>query len=1067
MQPLADLSVNHPKRRHVERDIGSLFKPQPPPLGSRSDSSFLEAPSSIQSMLKNTTELGNLGQLADKPTNISRQRSNTMPYHWSYKGRLPREHYRGPNGHHHTSRFVRRYRHAAVRQNYIFHGPGQASNGIVSSHDQRSDSLTQSSFTSASLSVRPSLPEICQRGPVNVWPQSPSTYLSRLKRRRRPGSPAFSEINRSDPCLHLSVRQADSIRTTSPLSAPTSKKHKNGGHGFNTPDLLPQHSFLLHRRDDMNKCSLFPQNSSLTFLEKSNPPPGPQVLASLGPSSSASESESSIARRPLFYDYSEAFEKETFSQTAQRASLFLAQHLKSNSNEQGQSTSGEHDENKTQSLFVPNASPSKAVDQSQDKLKRTSLQSSSSEPLKRRSQQGNKEDVSAESYLSCAKEAELKSETAHQLPTINNDQSGSSDSSQDSSQRRHIPPQTDSETGNRALERLPGAASLTLPLAIYDPAPKLVRAASHRMRLSSSSSGSVYSGNSSLQRERQPQPSPIKIPDVVYQRHAKALSASLAQYDGIQRNLNQTEPQKRAVSLDEKLRPRSMPVFAPVPERSMSPQDTKDRFSHLLSFGDEQGKTDARAHRSLSKEGLITLQQSRNNKLSEPLKSNQTKEFRNKELIIGSPHIPSKGKEKEAQRYPTIDDHSCLEPYECSNESKRWLDHNDIGFSLNGFERLVGMINFASSGVPQRKSSALQTSPLDMPGPSSRYSAKETSQIAKLDEKNDRVNNRLVSLYRSSHSQNVKDLPPLPNDSVVSIALPPETNPDELLCSFTPLSSKEQDAPSVERWKPEVTSKLRSTPSNTVKQCTPPKKFKVKLRANQNDTAPSPNSRPWNLDNSYPWSYSPPKLEVRLPQTTNDTSQGGEKLPRFRFRMKRASLPIGSKLVKVRPLNIVASRLQASGDKPSPKEISSKEKLQEISATSPSITLIPPSPGLNLEAQSFFSDDSSQVQPKSSLRKRLSQIRGIASRTASAEDFKGTDRGLLNSGRGRSRASKRSSKKSLNTSDPPSQSKGRRWKIIIKLRTLLQRGEETFRNWREKLMSRYEKGRREGPLNRC
>lgn len=1053
----------------MERDIGSLSKPQPPPLGSRGDNSFLEAPSSIQNMLKNTTELGNLGQFADKPIKISRQRSNTMLFPRSHRSRLPREQYRGPTGHHHPSRSVRRYRHAAARQNYVVHGTGPASSAIVSSHDQRSDSLTQSSFTSASLSIRPSLTDMYQRGQLNVWSQSPSTYLSRLKSRRRPGSPAFSEINRSDPCLHLSVRRADSTRTTSPLSAPTGKKYESGGHAFNNPDLLPQHSFLLHTRDDMNKRPLFSPNSSLTFLEKSNPPPGSQMLTSLGPSSSPSESESSIARRPLFYDYSEAFEKETFYHTAQRANLFLAQNSQRNSNEHGQSTSGERDENKTQPLFAPNASSSKAVNQSQDEVKMKPPRSSSSGPLKRNSQQGDKEDVSAESYLLGAKGAELKSKTAHQLPTINNNRVGSSDGSQDNSRGRHITPVIDSKIGGSALERLPGTASLTLPLAIYDPAPKLVRAASHRMRLSSSSSGSVYSTNSALQRERQLQPSPIKIPDVVYQRHIKALSTSLAQFDSVQRSLEQTQPQNRAISLDEKLRPRSMPIFAPVPERSTSSQDPRDRFGHLLSFGDEQGKTDAFIHHSPSKEGLTTVQQGHSNKLCESPKSNHTEEFRNDHLVVGPPHIPNKGKQKEIQRHPiqrhpiqrhhTVDDHSSLEPRGFPKESKRRLDPNDIGFSPNGLERLVGMIDFASPGVPQPESSASQTSPLDTPGLSSRYSAKAMLQIAKHDEKNDGVNNKPANLYRSSHSQDLKELPPLSNDSVVSIPPPFETNPDELPCSFTPLSSDE-DAPSVEGWKPEVSSKPRSTSSDTVEQRTPSQKFKVKLRAIQNDTASPPGSRPWNLDNSYPWSCSPPKLEVRLPQNTDDSDQGGEKFPRFKFRMKRLSLPTGPKVFKVQPSDIVAPHLQTSGDQPM--EISSQKKLQDINATSPSITLIPPSPGLNLEAQSFFSDDSSQVQPKRSLRKRLSQIRGIASRTASTDDFKGSDRGLLNSGRGRSRASKRSSKQSLNPSEPPSQSKGRRWRIIVKLRTLFQRGEETFRIWREKLISRHEKGRSAG-----
>ena len=69
--------------------------------------------------------------------------------------------------------------------------------------------------------------------------------------------------------------------------------------------------------------------------------------------------------------------------------------------------------------------------------------------------------------------------------------------------------------------------------------------------------------------------------------------------------------------------------------------------------------------------------------------------------------------------------------------------------------------------------------------------------------------------------------------------------------------------------------------------------------------------------------------------------------------------------------------------------------------TSPSLSLVPPSPGLNFEARSFFSDDSSQMQPKGSLRKRFSQLKATVTRASTSDEAKDGGRALLGSAVGK------------------------------------------------------------------
>lgn len=102
------------------------------------------------------------------------------------------------------------------------------------------------------------------------------------------------------------------------------------------------------------------------------------------------------------------------------------------------------------------------------------------------------------------------------------------------------------------------------------------------------------------------------------------------------------------------------------------------------------------------------------------------------------------------------------------------------------------------------------------------------------------------------------------------------------------------------------------------------------------------------------------------------------------------------------------------------------------SHVAPSITLVPPSPGLNLEARSFFSDDSSQMRLKGSLRKRLSHFKATVTRASTSDDARGVDRALLGSAMGRTRNNGRNSRHSGRSQEGARVAQ--RWRLIEKVR---------------------------------
>ena len=327
------------------------------------------------------------------------------------------------------------------------------------------------------------------------------------------------------------------------------------------------------------------------------------------------------------------------------------------------------------------------------------------------------------------------------------------------------------------------------------------------------------------------------------------------------------------------------------------------------------------------------------------------------------------------------------------------------------------------------------------------------------------------------------DLPSVPKSSLSIMTYAPPTNiiKSELPFAFTPLihTPTEDNFPA----ELEATNSfyVQRQDSRSEKGETP--RPEIKSPFERISTASPPASRPWNLDTSYPWDDDePPRLDVVMPLPEKDSHQAGEKQPKFRLRIHRASSSNASKLTKrnrssVDTTSIVIassvdflksgsfmSRHKANQSiapdqsnsshdiiRTSPMQTRFVESFEQQSPVSPAITLMPPSPAHDV--RSFFSDDSSQARPKGSLRKRFSDFRTRNARVNSSDHVPGYDRGLLNSAFGLSRASGRSSRQSQTTAGVASyrsRTRRPRWHIFQKIRSWVFRREEDFRAWKRK-----------------
>ncbi|KAL8808466.1 MAG: hypothetical protein Q9182_000016 [Xanthomendoza sp. 2 TL-2023] len=1050
MPPLTELSVNRPGKTRPASLFNGLSttsaKPRPASLALDKQHTDLPAASAIQSMLKNTTELGDIASYVAKATKLPRQRSSTIG--------LPRDHHyhgpRGPYTDYTAGTYLDQRRHHP--SDYHRGNHSLRHNPSLGSQDQHSSSLTQSSPVksqrlSVHLSLRSTHPH---RHPV-PRPRSPFVYPSRLKRPGyRPSSPAFSEVNRSDSALHTGTHRAYSTRTISPQSTSSMKRLPTvWNHAFNRSDPLLQHyhSVPLSRRHDINRSPPLLRHGPLrrsplgshrsSVISKSQVPDGSGLSSGAG---------AVPLQTPLFYDYSEAFEKESFHHTVKRSSMFVARPVpQSDGSSEGYQTDVTNTSN-TFANYSTSSTEFKTVtpERASAKVKRPSPLRLVAREMKLDSAEHHKDSQGAILKSMISKDAfitppEEQSDDSFALRDPDGDNLSSSQISELSSSKGKMVDPFAVPSAN--------LDELQYPPSAYNPAPKIIKSATLGMRLSSSSSGSQYSTSVHAGLDQTSDPMDIKVPSMTYERQPKALSISFNRLELAAHGAVDTETQQRSASLDNRVRPEPYQIFAPVPERSQSSRDSRDRFSRILSIGDDFGKRDLFTSVMPNKRAPMTIQQYLRDKKSHSPNTiaSSTKEL--PRLPDDSPPVPDKGKGKETDELDGI----CHDGGQL-NQAEKTLNRVSDAFPIKSLEQPALITGFARPGIPPRYSSISRNSMVEQPGPSLSV---RTSILSQKPSTEPPLQMFALPKRNSSLYQIMKELPPLPTESVVSIPPPQTPIPLELPYRFTPLMPVD--------WLDTAVADMSESPKRTnatdakevVKRQTPTRILHVGVNSEQGASASPASARPWNLDASYPWAGTPPKLEVSMPQIENDPTPEVEKLPRYRLKLQHSSvLGHGSKITKSRPPNIKVLPSPATITQPTAVHTRFKEGPENIQLEAPVLALVPPSPGLKIEAQSFFSDDSSQKRRKGSLRRRLSQIRGMAMRTASLDNI--GDSGPAHSPLvfGWSGTGNRQSKQSPRRSDEKSRHKSRRSKIFDKVRSWFRRHEMRIKNWRSRLDSR-------------
>ncbi|KAL8736664.1 MAG: hypothetical protein Q9166_000030 [cf. Caloplaca sp. 2 TL-2023] len=915
MAPLTELSVNRPGKTRQVSLYGlstSSGKMRPASLGVNSQQNSLPTASAIQSMLKNTTELGDIDSYVAKATKLPYQRSSTVGHPRDHQYHRPRGPYVDHAGGNHISQ--RRY--------YQFH------------HDQPEDSRF----------IR-----LCETFVLMVIP------------------------------VH---------------------------------DGLDHHLPIRHDSSDLGIV----------------PPHRPSV---------SSGAERGPFPTPLFYDYSEAFERESFHHTAARSSLFVARPIPQSD---GSSEGYQTDVTNTSNTFAEHSSSStepKAItpERIDVKEKRPSPSTTISDVLKQDPPGHNKASPNTSLDSKISKDTLMTAPEGQAITATDFDGvnlSARQVSELSTSKGKMADPFTVPYSAHNELQYPPSS---------YNPAPKVIKTATLGMRLSSSSSGSQYSTSVHSEQGQTSNPVAIKVPSMTHERQPKALSVSLNRLEDARHDPNDTEPQQRAASLDTRVRPE---ILAPVPERSMSSRDSRDRFSRILSIGEDFGKRDLFTSVLANKKAPMTIQQYLRDKKSHSSNAvaSTTKEL--PPLPDDSPPVPNKGKAKEIEEPFAVDntgDHPTA--------ANKVLNRDSDVFSANALEQLAALNGFARPGIPPRYSSISRNSIVDQPGPSQSIRDSILSQ-----KPNTEPQPRMFALPKRNSSlfQIMKELPPLPTESLVSVAPPQTPSPLELPCRFTPLMPADWLNTAVADNEDRTKAKESVVAKEAIEQQTPTRPFIVGPGSQHGSTASPANARPWNLDTSYPWARTPPKLEVSIPQTANDAVPEVHDLPRFRLKVRRSSvLGNGGKLRKSRPPNIKVVPSPAASTEVTPVQTRFTESFGNVGPPAPSIALMPPSPGLQIEAQSFFSDDSSQKRRKGSLRRRLSQIRGMAMRTTSSDDIRGNAQGRSTSALYQSEASKRSSKQVFENFDDKSRRKSHKWKILDKVKSWYHRHEAKIKVWRSKI----------------
>ncbi|MCJ1254245.1 hypothetical protein MMC24_002059 [Lignoscripta atroalba] len=1072
--PLSELSINHIGRNGLVNDASqsptsTSAKTHDPPVGRQS--TFLPAPSSVQSMLKNTTETGDVGLFSIKPTRIPHPISQVSP-RWPSgppgQYNLPQENFAQHQDH---SRQYG-YREGDERHSSIQSYRGTTASSVISMYQSESQksfpprpqpfendshrafSMSQSSHISYNLSNHQSY--------GTLRPRSPFVYPTRLKRPGyRPSSPALSEFNGTDARTNFRLERGASFRTTSPLSLYPVRRVPLGYHQDSNragPTFQSSPSPSLRSRSRARKAPPTPIRGATP-----RPPSSNSVRSSVHEPPSQQRCDHGWRYRqpqspsPLYYDYTEAFEEQQHYHSANTTVLSLVEQPTPEREMSEELFELEGDIGCTHLAELP-------------------VQSSASvKPLEEHigGTGSHTPDIRSDSQPSRMSKEAIQ-EATQDLGVVGNMPENISNQSSihppDSKASLTDPvgrrPSTSRTVGHHILtSSKPRFRNISLAGSnhiVGDLDKSLSFVTPHQLRNESTDpleSIPKVQGKDRVLVRSSTDTEMVKEADPSIW---KTSSPKFSRLDMLRKAESIPEPRQiRAASSDGLAEFEKPTILSPVPERSMSSQSHHNRFSRIFSIDDslndlptviKNAETPSRPNPSPPSAGIDSF-------VGIGSGASSSRSFPRPPGSSRRSLVPLSIPEMESDVHKG--DMTATGP-------KGPVERLGLGNKSMNTTISAARINDGSH------SSGTRSTLIDQGGTTITYRV-EPQQVNIKANPDSSLENHCISSVSSS-PQLMKELPPLPRDSSNMLFSPPTLPTDAVLpFAFTPLVSIENEAAvgrQSDRTNTEREGELALTQKN-----------KEKVRSDVPSIASSLSLRPWNLETNYPWmDQSKPVQEHTLSPNQDDskaTSTSPSTLPKFKVKITRAS-------TSTKRTSIVANQTAAhdlalshsaatsnefprtegfarnsrfhsamrnnTGSEPMPMRTRFTEVMDSRPTTALGAKLGWSSPGPNFaEVRSFFSDDSSQMQNKGSIRQRLSQLKAIASRANSSDDVRGPDRGLIASALGRSRSSGQNVRSAEDPTVGMSNFKYKKWQMMGKLRKWWHRGEERLRELSQRM----------------
>ena len=163
-----------------------------------------------------------------------------------------------------------------------------------------------------------------------------------------------------------------------------------------------------------------------------------------------------------------------------------------------------------------------------------------------------------------------------------------------------------------------------------------------------------------------------------------------------------------------------------------------------------------------------------------------------------------------------------------------------------------------------------------------------------------------------STPQTMKELPPLPRSSTVSIPPPQGPKPNSLPFSFTAFRSHERvENGSVTELGNIAASYLKHLDRQGAESPTDQNIQESGAESCSGSLPPRPDSRPWNSEENYPWNDHVPRLEIAAPETMLKTTKlASTSGPCFKLKLHRTSVSSTGSVKIRKPRPSIEARVQ-------------------------------------------------------------------------------------------------------------------------------------------------------------